>query len=188
MTGRSSLLLLLPSPHSFSPSRYRTMGEVGKGVFSTVLKCLDMRQFVSSDDSETHPQVILKVIRNNDIMRRASEKELQLLSLISRADPEGKKHCVRMISHADYRNHIVIVFEPLSMNLRETLKKFGKNVGINVTAVRMYARQLFVALRHLSDLKIVHADIKPDNIVVSEDLKTVRIRSVPLSSLSLLRR
>jgi serine/threonine-protein kinase PRP4 len=149
------------------------MGEVGKGVFSTVLKCLDLRRTVLSDDTESHPPVILKVIRNNDIMRKASEKELALLSLISRADPEGKKHCVRLLSHSDYRNHIVIVFEPLSMNLRETLKKFGKNVGINITAVRMYARQLFVALRHLSDLKIVHADIKPDNIVVSEDLKTV---------------
>jgi serine/threonine-protein kinase PRP4 len=127
----------------------------------------------SSDDPESHPAVILKVIRNNDIMRKASEKELSLLSLIARADPEGKKHCVRLLSHSDYRNHIVIVFEPLSMNLRETLKRFGKGVGINITAVRMYARQLFVALRHLSDLKIVHADIKPDNIVVSEDLKTV---------------
>ena len=28
------------------------------------------------------------------------------------------------------------------MNLRETLKKFGKDVGINIGAVRLYARQL----------------------------------------------
>ena len=61
------------------------------------------------------------------------------------------------------------------MNLRETLYKFGKDVGINIGAVRMYARQLLSALRHLADLKIVHADIKLDNILCSEDLKQVTL-------------
>jgi serine/threonine-protein kinase PRP4 len=59
------------------------------------------------------------------------------------------------------------------MNLRETLKKFGKDVGINIGAVRLYARQLLVALRHLADLRVVHADIKLDNILCSGDLKKV---------------
>jgi serine/threonine-protein kinase PRP4 len=61
------------------------------------------------------------------------------------------------------------------MNLRETLYKFGKDVGINIGAVRMYARQLLSALRHLADLKIVHGDIKLDNILCSEDLKQVTL-------------
>ena len=113
------------------------------------------------------------MIRNNDMMRKASEKELYLLRLISEADPDGRRHCVRMLGHTEFRNHIVIAFEPMCMNLREALKKFGKNVGINVTSVRMYGRQLFVGLKHIADLRIVHADIKLDNIVVSEDLKHV---------------
>jgi serine/threonine-protein kinase PRP4 len=29
-----------------------------------------------------------------------------------------------------------MVFEPLSMNLREVLKKYGKNVGLHIKAVR----------------------------------------------------
>ena len=61
------------------------------------------------------------------------------------------------------------------MNLRETIKKFGKGVGISITAVRLYARQLFIALKYLQDLKIVHADIKPDNILISDDLKQVKL-------------
>ena len=61
------------------------------------------------------------------------------------------------------------------MNLRETLYKFGKDVGINIGAVRMYARQLLSALRHLADLRIVHADIKLDNILCSGDLKQVTL-------------
>jgi serine/threonine-protein kinase PRP4 len=61
------------------------------------------------------------------------------------------------------------------MNLHEALKKFGKDVGINISAVRIYARQLFIALRHLADLKVVHADIKLHNILCSGDLKQVKI-------------
>lgn len=52
------------------------------------------------------------------------------------------------------------------MNLREVLKKFGKDVGINIKAVRIYAQQTFLALSLLRKARIIHADIKPDNILV----------------------
>jgi serine/threonine-protein kinase PRP4 len=59
-----------------------------------------------------------------------------------------------------------MVFEPLAMNLREVLKKYGKDVGLHVKAVRSYSQQLFLALRLLKKANILHADIKPDNILV----------------------
>ena len=54
------------------------------------------------------------------------------------------------------------------MNLREVLKKYGKHVGINVVAVRSYTQQLFYALKLMKKCNIIHADIKPDNILVNE--------------------
>ena len=69
-----------------------------------------------------------------------------------------------------------MVFDRYAMNLRETLKKFGgRNVGINCAAVQRYSRQLLVALKHLASLRVVHADIKPDNILVSEDFRTLKL-------------
>ena len=53
------------------------------------------------------------------------------------------------------------------MNLREVVKRFGKDVGLNIKAVRAYAHQLFLALSLLKKMNVMHADIKPDNILVS---------------------
>jgi hypothetical protein len=149
--------------------RFQILGVVGKGVFSTVLKCVDLR----AGDGTSN--VAVKMIRNNDTMRKAAEKEKSILLSIAEHDPDNKKFCVRLLTHLEYRNHVALVFEYQSMNLRETLKKFGKDVGINIGAVRMYGRQLFVALKHLMDLRVVHADIKLDNILCSADLRQVKL-------------
>ena len=53
------------------------------------------------------------------------------------------------------------------MNLRDVVKRFGKDVGLNIRAVRAYAHQLFLAMSLLRKCNIMHADIKPDNILVS---------------------
>lgn len=61
------------------------------------------------------------------------------------------------------------------MNLRDILKKYGKNVGISIKAVRAYAQQLFLSLSLLQKCNILHADIKPDNILVSESRNTLKL-------------
>jgi hypothetical protein len=150
--------------------RFKILGVVGKGVFSTVLKCLDIRM----GDGSTH-NVAVKLIRNNEVMRKAAEKEKSILLALNERDVDNKRFCVKLLTYLDYRSHVALVFEYQQMNLREALKKFGNNVGINIGAIRMYGRQLMVALRYLMELRIIHADIKLDNILCSGDLKQVKL-------------
>ena len=53
------------------------------------------------------------------------------------------------------------------MNLREVLERYGKNVGLHIKAVRSYCQQLLLSLKLMKRGGILHADIKPDNILVS---------------------
>lgn len=61
------------------------------------------------------------------------------------------------------------------MNLREVVKKFGRDVGLNIRAVRAYAHQLFLALSLLRKCNILHADIKPDNVLVNASKSMLKL-------------
>ncbi|MCD7456221.1 hypothetical protein HAX54_030934 [Datura stramonium] len=147
--------------------RYEIVAAHGKGVFSTVVRAKDLKARLGDPE-----EVAIKMIRNNETMYKAGMDELVILKKLVGADPEDKRHCVRFISSFKYRNHLCLVFESLHMNLREVLKKFGRNIGLHLTAVRTYAKQLFIALKHLKNCGVLHCDIKPDNMLVNES-KTV---------------
>lgn len=53
------------------------------------------------------------------------------------------------------------------MNLRDLTKKYGRNKGIDIKAVQLFTSQLIVGLRHLKKNRVLHADIKPDNILIN---------------------
>ncbi|KAL7441354.1 hypothetical protein ACHAXM_007810 [Skeletonema potamos] len=212
--------------------RFRVLGIIGKGVFSSVIKCVEENVNGTQQDIASSRVVAMKIIRNNEVMARAAAKEMRILRMLcssSRAKAKGKTskkerdnndddddeldkeeqlrlelenhNIVRLLevdgetssssSHdalgsngdskafsappPEYRSHCIFLFEYLPHNLREVLNKFGKNVGINLTAVKSYARQLLCALRHLEKHRIVHSDIKPDNILVSANFSTLKI-------------
>jgi serine/threonine-protein kinase PRP4 len=46
-------------------------------------------------------------------MYKAAQTELAVLRKLGAADPENKKHCIRLIRHFDYRNHMCLVFESM---------------------------------------------------------------------------
>lgn len=138
---------------------YIVRGNVGRGVFSNVVLC----NIVGSENDAAI--VAIKLIRNNPTMRRAAEKEIKILS-----DVNEMPFVVELLSHFEHRKHLCLVFKPMKMNLRQVLYQYGKNIGINMVGVQTYGKQLFTALHYLKLKNIVHADLKLDNILVSENL------------------
>jgi serine/threonine protein kinase len=156
----------------------------------------------------------------------------ECLEKLRSEDPRDTHHCVRMLDHFYHRNHLCIVFESLSMNLREVLRKYGKvwchvlpvcpphgfcghgpmhngehdamhvlslairarlaalpdttrlldsatsftqGVGLHIKAVKSYAQQLLLALRLMMKCQLIHADIKPDNILANESKSVIKL-------------
>lgn len=147
--------------------RYRVVENCcGKGVFSNVVK---------AEDKQDKSMVAIKIMRCNDMMRKAAEKEIELLERLNKADRGNKKNVIRLLRTFLYRGHLCLVFECMWDNLRVALKKYTKDKGMSLRAVRAYSKQLLIALRHIHRCGILHADIKPDNILIKADHNLVKI-------------
>jgi len=147
--------------------RYRVYGYTGSGVFGNVVR--------ATDSKKKERQVAIKILRNNDVMRKTGMRELETLKRLNEADRLDKYHCLQLYRYFNHHNHVCLVFESLNMNLRELLKKYGNNVGLHLKAVRSYAQQLLLALKLLKKCNIIHADIKLDNILVTENKLTLKL-------------
>ncbi|KAL8932855.1 MAG: hypothetical protein Q9216_006642 [Gyalolechia sp. 2 TL-2023] len=147
-------------------NRYHVQSNLGRGMFSGVVRATDQK---------ARKLAAIKIIRNNESMKKAGLKEVEILQKLAYADPEDKKHLIRLERIFEHKGHLCMVFENLSINLREVLKKFGRDVGINLKAVRAYAQQMFLGLSLLRKCNVLHADLKPDNVLVNESCNVLKI-------------
>ncbi|SPC67428.1 related to mRNA splicing-associated serine-threonine protein kinase [Ustilago sp. UG-2017b] len=147
--------------------RYRIFAVLGKGMFASVVRARDLQA-----DGR---QVAIKIQRVQESMYKAGLKEVGILRKLNETDPDDRKHVVRLERHFDYKGHLCMVFESLGMNLRDVVRRYGRDVGLNMQAVRAYAHQLFLALSHLVKNSVIHADIKPDNVLVSDSKALLKL-------------
>ena len=127
-----------------------------------MVRCQDLRappgQFV---------EVAVKVQRNNEMMRRAGEKEIMFLQRLVESDPDNRRHCIRMHERFDHEDHLCMVFEAMHQNLRQAPRQHGHKRGIQIDAVRSYSRPLLTAPKDMERPGMVQADTNAENLVVN---------------------
>jgi serine/threonine-protein kinase PRP4 len=147
-------------------NRYRIVGYFGKGVFSNVLKAKDLI---------TDTDVAIKLLRNNDYMKKTGLGEVKILETLTVTDPERKYCTIKLITHFVERQHLCLVFEAMDINLRQLIKKLGKKTGLDLNDVRVIAFKILKALFHLKSNRIIHADLKPDNMLINQDRDDIKV-------------
>jgi dual specificity protein kinase YAK1 len=87
-----------------------------------------------------------------------------------------------MLTWFSYKDHLCIVFEMLSINLYELLKRNNFS-GLSLDTVHTFGVQLLSALCLLQRESIIHCDLKPENILLRLDLLPVpRIKLIDFGS------
>jgi dual specificity tyrosine-phosphorylation-regulated kinase 2/3/4 len=134
--------------------RYEICEVYGNGTFGVVVKALDLKENV---------YVALKIIdkksnvgNETEILQYLKEKNKNLLYGV--VDYQG---------NFVFREHQVIVFEVLSINLYEFLRQSNFE-GLVMSLIRRIASQILQTLNFLHRNNVVHCDLKPENILFKE--------------------
>ena len=79
-----------------------------------------------------------------------------------------------------FRDHLCITFELLGLNLYEVIKENGFK-GFDLNCIRTIARQILKSLVLLQERKIIHCDLKPENVLV-RDWTTYAVKVIDFGS------
>jgi serine/threonine protein kinase len=136
--------------------RYEVLQPLGRGSFGQVVKALDHR---------TGAQVAVKVIKNKRKFHEQAMVEVNVLKHMRDCDPMGSQAVLRLIDSFTFRSHAIIVCELYGPSLYDLMKQ-TRFAPMPRATVRMYARQMAGALAFSASERIVHCDLKPENVLV----------------------
>ncbi|XP_044281333.1 homeodomain-interacting protein kinase 4 [Varanus komodoensis] len=148
---------------------------LGKGTFGEVVK---------SWKRSTGEMVAIKILKNDSYRSRIIKNELKLLQTMSEVDTEAA-HIVQFHEFFHDELKFYLVFELLEQNLFDFQKEHNFS-PLAVRHIRTVTTQVLRALAKLKELSIIHADLKPENIMLVDQVRfPFRVKVIDFGSASI---
>uniref|UniRef100_A0A8C3QSR7 Homeodomain interacting protein kinase 4 n=1 Tax=Cyanoderma ruficeps TaxID=181631 RepID=A0A8C3QSR7_9PASS len=133
----------------------------------------------------TGDMVAIKILKNCDHNGQIVKNELRLLQVLREGDTKDS-HIVHFLEAFSHSVWTYLVFELLQQNLFD-FQKQNNFSPLPVRHIRTITAQVLVALVKLKELSIIHADLKPENIMLVDHARyPFRIKLVDFGSAILL--
>jgi serine/threonine protein kinase len=162
---------IISSPYG---SQYEVLEFLGKGTFGQVVKAWRK----GSKDI-----VAIKILKKHPSYARQGQIEVSILSQLSNENAE-EFNFVRAFECFQHKSHTCLVFEMLEQNLYDFLKQ-NKFTPLPLTSIRPIVQQVLTALLKLKQLELIHADLKPENIMLVDPVnQPFRVKVIDFGSAS----
>ena len=135
--------------------KYEVLGVVGEGAYGIVYKCRN---------KETDKFVAIKKFKEieDKLVQKTMKRELKMLQMLKH------DNVVDFQEAFIYKENLFLVFEYVEKNLLEVLEKFPE--GLNPKLIRSFVFQMCKAVHYLHTKNIIHRDVKPENLLVDENM------------------
>ncbi|KAL9114400.1 MAG: hypothetical protein Q9227_001481 [Pyrenula ochraceoflavens] len=140
--------------------RYEVVDLLGKGSFGQVVRCIDHK---------TGLLVAVKIIRNKKRFHQQALVEVNILQKLKEWDPQRKHSVVNFDQSFYFRGHLCISTDLLGMNLYEFIKAHDFR-GFSLKLIRRFTKQLLSTLVLLHSHRVIHCDLKPENVLLAHPL------------------
>ncbi|XP_029992007.1 homeodomain-interacting protein kinase 3-like isoform X2 [Sphaeramia orbicularis] len=153
---------------------YEVLEFLGRGTFGQVVKCWKRG---------TNEVVAVKILKNHPSYARQGQIEVEILARLS-SENADEHNVVRALECFQHRSHTCLVFEMLEQNLYDFLKQ-NKFSPLPLKIIRPILQQVATALKKLKSLGLIHADLKPENIMlVDPSRQPYRVKVIDFGSAS----
>uniref|UniRef100_A0A3P8VZJ8 Protein kinase domain-containing protein n=1 Tax=Cynoglossus semilaevis TaxID=244447 RepID=A0A3P8VZJ8_CYNSE len=144
-------------------SGYLVQKTLERGAFGVVYQCTAL---------DTNKTVAVKALSHKE----NAKEEISALEQLKKLDLD-KNNLVRFNRHFEFPNNIFLEFEKLDMELLELVQSFNRPMPLS--EIQMITQQMLVALNALKSIKMVHRDIKIDNIMlVNHQLHPFKVKLI----------
>ena len=136
--------------------KYEVLGVVGEGAYGIVYKCRN---------KETDKFVAIKKFKEieDKLVQKTMKRELKMLQMLKH------DNVVDFQEAFIYKENLFLVFEYVEKNLLEVLEKYPE--GLNPKLIRSFVFQMCKAVHYLHTKNIIHRDVKPENLLVDENMQ-----------------
>uniref|UniRef100_A0A3Q3N1C2 non-specific serine/threonine protein kinase n=1 Tax=Mastacembelus armatus TaxID=205130 RepID=A0A3Q3N1C2_9TELE len=153
---------------------YEVLDFLGRGTFGQVVKCWKRG---------TGDVVAVKILKNHPSYARQGQIEVGILARLS-GENADEHNLVRAFECFQHRSHTCLVFEMLEQNLYDFLKQ-NKFSPLPLKVIRPVLQQVAIALKKLKSMGLIHADLKPENIMLVDPVRQpYRVKVIDFGSAS----
>lgn len=136
--------------------KYEKLEKLGEGTFGVVYRAKII---------QTGEEVALKKIRKQQDEEGVPSSALREIALLKELQ---HVNVVRLIEVVNTIKKLTLVFEYVPKDLKMIIDETNGGKGLDKLDIKSYLFQLITGISHIHQHKILHRDLKPGNLLVSE--------------------
>lgn len=157
-------------PKYIAQNRFKVEQKLGEGTYGTVYKCLDVLK------NEVVAVKKIKFHYKNEGIPATSIREIGILRALNHPNLVNLKDICQI---EDEEDSLYLSFQMMDMDLSRLIKLHNRILPRHLIKISLY--KILQGVDYLHQNRVFHRDLKPDNILVSEDCSEVKLADFGLS-------